>query len=399
MKLLIYVFLIFNSSFIISNAQGRDSVKVFQKDSLLRTVGPLAYLNFGLGQDRLGGAKMGYIDSLVLLRAVAQNKEQYKVRLTNTLSAWIPKSSIKRDSTTKIPAQYLTSNWRVWGDERQDYVAIGLPERLPYMSWQEINPSKIIIDIFGATSNTNWITQLESATDIQSVDYEQIADEHIRVIIQLKHQQHWGYAIYYQGRRLVIEVRHQPENLKLKHLTIAIDAGHGGTNLGACGLRTNLCEKELNLMIAQKLKAELEDRGATVIMTRTKDTLFNNSDRILWLRQQKPDILVSIHNNASADTVKIKGTSTYYKHLGFRPLSQKILKRLLELGLDEYGNIGRFNFALNSPTEYVNVLVEGAFLSQPQDEAKLIQPAFQQQMAEKITKGIEDWLKAIRKSE
>jgi N-acetylmuramoyl-L-alanine amidase len=214
----------------------------------------------------------------------------------------------------------------------------------------------------------------------------------------LKHAQHWGYTIQYQGRRLVISVKHQPEKLKLKYLTVAIDAGHGGTNLGACGLRSKLCESVLNLAIAQKLKAELEAKGATVIMTRDRDTLIGNNDRILNLRKSKPDLLISIHNNSAADSVKVKGTSTYYKHLGFRPLSQAVLKRVLELGVDEYGNVGRFNFALNSPTDYPNVLVEGLFLSQPDDEAKIIDPDFQQDLIQKIRKGVEDWLKVIRKS-
>ena len=394
-----YFLLLFQFSFCSIHGQNRDTISVFKKDSLFRTKGALAYLNFGLGEDRLGGAKMGYVDSLVLLRATGKYKEQYQIKLTPTLSAWIPAQLVKKDSTSKVPVQYLTSNWRVWGDDKNDYVSIPLPEKLPYQSWQEVNPAKLVIDVFGATTNTNWITQLVTAIEIENVDYQQVGNEQLRITIQLKHQNHWGYAIGYQGRRLVISIKHQPEKLKLKYLTVAIDAGHGGTNLGACGLRTSLCEKVLNLLIAQKLKAELEDRGATVIMTREKDTLLNNSDRILWLRQQKPDILVSIHNNASADTVKIKGTSTYYKHLGFRPLSQSVLKRMLELGLDEYGNIGRFNFALNSPTEYVNVLIEGAFLSHPEDEAKLNQPQFQQLMAEKIVKGIKDWLKMIRKAE
>jgi N-acetylmuramoyl-L-alanine amidase len=107
---------------------------------------------------------------------------------------------------------------------------------------------------------------------------------------------------------------------------------------------------------------------------------------------------VSIHNNAAADTVKVRGTSTYYKHLGYRPLSQAILKRLLQLGVEEYGNIGRFNFTLNAPSEYPNVLVEGLFLSHPTDEALLLDDAFRQKMAKQIGRGIKDWLKATRRA-
>lgn len=382
------------------HAQKRDTISVFRKDTLIyvRTKGAMAYLNYGLGEDRLGGAKMGYVDSLVLLRVTGKYKDQYRVRLTDGLSAWIPQNLTQRDTLVKPPVQYLTTSWRTWGDDRFDYLSIPLPERLPYRSWQEVNPSKIVVDIFGATANTNWITQLRTTSEIKNVDYEQVADEQFRVSIQLNHSQHWGYAVGYEGRRLVIRVKHQPKKLKLKYLTVAIDAGHGGSNLGAQGVRSKVLEKELNLSIALHLQNELKRKGVNVIMTRSTDTLFNNTDRVLNLRKQKPDLLISIHNNAAGDTTKTRGTSTYYKHLGYRPLSQAILERLLDMGLAEYGNVGRFNFALNSPIEYPNVLVEGAFMSHPADEALLLQDNFRKTMAQQIRKGIEDWLKQVKKS-
>lgn len=379
----------------------RDTIFNFPPDSsvFIRTKGPMPYLNYGLGEDRLGGAKMGTIDSLVLLKVTGQFKNLYRVRLTPHLSAWIPQNLTKRDTLVKLPLQYLTGSWKVWGDTHFDYVSIPLPDRLAYRSWQEVNPSKIVVDIFGATTNTNWITQLRSVKEIKSVDYEQVADEQLRITIWLRHSQHWGYRIGYEGRRFVVAVRHQPEKLKLKTLTIAIDAGHGGTNLGARGLRSKQWEKDLNLSIALHLQRELERKGVKVLMSRVSDTLFNNNDRVLRFRTQKPDLLVSIHNNAAGDTTKTRGTSTYYKHLGYRSLSQTILKRLLDMELAEYGNVGRFNFALNSPTEYPNVLVEGAFMSHPADEALLINDDFRKKMAKQIRKGIEDWLKKIRKGQ
>jgi N-acetylmuramoyl-L-alanine amidase len=363
----------------------------------VRTQGPLAYLNYGTGEDRLGGAKMSYLDSLVLLKVIGKHKDLYRVRLTNGLSAWIPQNLTRSDTNVRPPYQYLTTSWRVYGDDRYDYVSIPLPERLPYRSWQEINPSRIVIDIFGATANSNWLTQLRSAQEIAHVDYEQVADEQFRVTIHLRHAQHWGYGIGYEGRRLVIRVVRQPASLRLRDLTVAIDAGHGGSNLGARGLRSKVLEKDLNLSIVQYLRQELESKGARVILTRTKDTLVGNNDRLLSLRALRPDLLISIHNNAAGDTLRVRGTSTYYKHLGFRPLSLAILTRLLDLSLVEYGNVGRFNFTLNAPTEYPNVLVEGLFMSHPADEALLLQADFQKQMARQIRRGVEDWLKTVRK--
>jgi len=381
-------------------AQTRDTITVFSPDSAIfvRTKGNLTYLNYGLGDDRLGGAKLGFLDSLVLLRATGAYKDLYRVRLTANLTAWIAKGQTQRDSITRPPVQYLTGSWRTWGEAPFDYLSIQLPERLPYQMRQEVNPSRVVIDLFGATANTNWITQMQSSEEIQLVDYEQVADEQLRLTIYLKHHQHWGSAVYYQGKRLVLKVKQQPKKLKLKYLTVAIDAGHGGSNLGARGLRSQQLEKDFNLSIAQHLRRYLEKKGATVIMTRSQDTLVGNNDRLLKLRPAPPDLLVSIHNNAAADTVKVRGTSTYYKHLVYRPLSQAILKRLLNLGLTEYGNIGRFNFTLNAPTDYPNVLVEGLFLSHPADEALILEDNFRRKMAKKISQGIRDWLNATKRA-
>jgi len=129
-------------------------------------------------------------------------------------------------------------------------------------------------------------------------------------------------------------------------------------------------------------------------MTRTNDTSFDNKDRILWLQEQNPDFLISLHLNSSAKE-EINGVSTYYKHIGYRPLTQAILNRMLELKLTEFGNIGHFNFALNAPTDFPNCLVEIAFLSNEEDEKKIVKPAFHIQVAQKIQLGITDWLKSL----
>ena len=130
-------------------------------------------------------------------------------------------------------------------------------------------------------------------------------------------------------------------------------------------------------------------------MTRDSDTTFDNKDRILFLQQQQPDLLISLHFNSSANQ-QVRGVSTYYKHIGFRPLTQFVLTRMLELNLNEFGNIGHFNFALNAPTDFPNCLVEIAFLSNEEDERRIVNPAFKTSVAQKIYTGINDWLKSLK---
>ena len=138
----------------------------------------------------------------------------------------------------------------------------------------------------------------------------------------------------------------------------------------------------------------MQQKRVRVIMTRINDTTLSMYERINFLRQLNPDLLISIHLNSS-DRDTIQGVSTYYRYIGFRPLSVAILQSLLETGLHEFGNVGSFNFALNGPTDYPNCLVEVAFLSNKDDEKKILNGAFRVLVAQKIVEGIENFLKDL----
>ncbi|WP_181304748.1 N-acetylmuramoyl-L-alanine amidase [Rufibacter sp. XAAS-G3-1] len=361
------------------------------------TQGKMPYMNYGLGEDRLGGAKMGFLDSLVRVQIIGKSGRDYKIKLSNTLNAYMPVQQVQLEGPTAYPGESLTSSWSVTGDDangKYDYVRVAVGQRLPYTSYLDVNPSRIIVDIYGAVSNTNWMTLHRTLREVKNVQYQQVASDVYRMIIDLKHPQAWGYSVGYQGTSLVVKIKRQPEKLKLKHLTIAVDAGHGGTSTGATG-KTGIPEKEITLKIAKLLQQELQRKGATVLMTREADVTFDTMERVRMLKKAQPDILVSVHVNSSGRP-EVQGTSTYYRHLAFRPLSQALYEEVLELDLKEFGNIGGFNFALNAPTEYPNALVETAFASNPEDEQRLINPQFQEDMAQQIRKGLERFLKETR---
>jgi N-acetylmuramoyl-L-alanine amidase len=362
-----------------------------------KTTGPLAHLTYGLGEDRLGGAKMTYLDTNVVVRVVDSIGDVYKIQLSQYHVAYAPKITIKRNDSLRPKPYYLSESWRVYGDELYDYVKINLTEKLPYKSIQQLNPSRVVVDIFGATSNSNWITQLKSVQEIKNVYYEQVEDDVLRVTIELKHKQHWGHHITYDtvGKRLVIRIKRQPV-LNIARLKIAIDAGHGGTNGGTDGNVSGVSEKSLTLLYAKTLKETLKEAGVkSVFITRTKDTTLSMAERSAMLLEYDPSILISIHfNSSNSDTMS--GTSTYYRYIGFRSLSTAILDQLLGLGLKEYGNVGGFNFGMNGPTEYPNTLVEVGFLSNRKEEQRLLDPNFRKRVTQRITKGIKDWLLSLK---
>ncbi len=364
-----------------------------------KTIGERPYLNYGLGTNRLGGAKLSFLEEGIKLIITGKVGNQYRVKLTESLNAWIPVEQVELLPPGTFLPLTLTESWNVYGDKKYDYVVINLNEKIPYSTRQTVNPTKIIIDLYGAVANTNWITQHLNTNEIKNVYYEQVESGLFRITIEPKHKQIWGYKIGYKNKSLIIRLKRTPKKFAISNFKFVIDAGHGGTNKGALGA-TGVKEKEVTLSIAKKLKLLLEKNGAKVTLTRSGDVYSKNSERLEKVLKSGADFLISIHANSvgiSTDPVRASGTSTYYKHICFRPLSQSIYKRMLELGLKQFGNIGSFNFTLNSPTEIPNVLVETAFLSNPLDEMKLTNKTFQKKIAEKIVRGVKDFLNSVRK--
>lgn len=360
-----------------------------------RSTGKLPQLSYSLGYDRLGSAMMGYIDTDVLLKITDSVGAHYKVQLSNQHSVFIAKDNVRPDRKTNLfKKNFLLNNWLVsGGDDGYDTLKLFVDEKLPYKSRMEINPSKIILTLYGVQSNTNFIMQhIATLKEIENVDFDQVEDDVVEITIYLKHTQHWGYTIFYQDDALLVLVKQAPEKTALGNFKIAIDAGHGGNNPGSKGNYLGIHEKDYTLIFAKKLAQVLVDSGAQVVMTRIADASFDNTDRVLFLQQQKPDLLISLHLN-SADNRAAQGTGTFYKYLGFRNLSTYILQNINALTQrSEYGNIGNFNFILNAPTDFPNTLVEIAFLSNKTEERKITESGFQDNVVAGIVKGIREFI-------
>jgi len=219
----------------------------------------------------------------------------------------------------------------------------------------------------------------------------------LKVEISFKTGQLWGYDYYSEKDALVLKLRNPPViNPKnpLLGLIIAIDPGHGGDEKGAVG-PTNIPEKDINLTISKFLKQELENFGAKVIMTRAEDVFTDLYERPETAKQNNAVILLSIHNNslpAGKDPYTEHGTSTYYYHLQSADLAASIKDRLIkDLNLNDLGVFKR-SFVLTRPFEQLSVLIEVAFMINPDEYTCLLNPEFQKQSASAIRKGIEEFL-------
>lgn len=388
----------YNDKAVAEPAVAKDDATHYIPAPFYVTTLPGAYLQYGNGDDRLGGSKMGFVDKDITLQVIGTKGSLYCVRLAKDRVAYIPKEYTA--PTSSVTRTVNTGSWSITGEGDRDRLTIALPERLPYQYMTSQDPCEITVDIFGATDNSNWVTQ--RTLDLGMIDftqYRQVSEDVYRVIIRLKKEYNWGFSVGYgdKGSVLAIDVRHQPRTLSLKGMTIGLDAGHGGEYPGAIS-PSGLKEKDMNLDIVRRIETLLEKRGARVVLTRDGDTGPSMGERKRIWRDNNVDLAISVHNNSGGSPLSSPGTAVLYKHDFDRPLALCLTRRMVQTGLPLFGLVGNFNFSLNGPTECPNALIEGMFMSSLEEEEKLASPEFRQLVAEKIVAGIEDYLQEVKKA-
>jgi N-acetylmuramoyl-L-alanine amidase len=170
--------------------------------------------------------------------------------------------------------------------------------------------------------------------------------------------------------------------------TVVIDAGHGGADPGGiAGQRYP--EKPYTLDTAIRLRAILERDGLRTVMTRTNDTFISLPERVRIADTQHNAIFVSIHFNSSPNSSGY-GLETYYYAANARPLADRIQARILStLPTQNRGVKSRGYYVLRKPS-IPAVLVEGGFLTNPDDARKILTPDFRQKLALSIAQAIMD---------
>lgn len=178
---------------------------------------------------------------------------------------------------------------------------------------------------------------------------------------------------------------------------IALDPGHGGSDPGAVG-PTEVEEKNITLAVSIKLRDLLTAAGCAVVMTRETDTDVSYPDspagvelqaRVAVANNAGADVFISLHCNAAASP-QAHGTETWYYHDG-EPLAQVLTVCLADTGLANRG-AKQGSFYVLKYTLMPAVLVEMAFITNPEEETKLADPAFQACVAAAIKQGLLSWL-------
>ena len=190
--------------------------------------------------------------------------------------------------------------------------------------------------------------------------------------------------------------------------TFLIDPGHGGTFPGR--VNDSVLEKNINLEIALKLDALLEETGAQVVMTRRADTdlipqeakeekllLQQRADlaqRITMGQQSKADYFLSIHCNSIPDE-KWSGAQVFYNPED--PQSEKLAQAIQQMLIAQLGDHDREALPREDTYLFRNatmptVIIECGFLSNKEEAANLQDSAYQQQLAWAIYLGLNNYL-------
>lgn len=220
-----------------------------------------------------------------------------------------------------------------------------------------------------------------------------------------------------------------------RDVVVAIDAGHGGDDPGASG-STGTQEKDITLNIARRLAGVIDQqKGMRAVLIRDGDYYIPLRDRMQKAREQKADLFVSIHADSYRDP-RINGSSVYVLSphgasseaarwladqenasdlVGGVTLDDKdaqLKSVLLDLSqtaaieasvnvagnvltqLDEVGNVRhqqvqRAGFVVLKSPDIPSILVETAYITNPQEEKKLRKATHQQALAQAIAAGVQ----------
>lgn len=182
---------------------------------------------------------------------------------------------------------------------------------------------------------------------------------------------------------------------RLDGVVIVLDPGHGGkTDPGAVGSNDTNTESVLNIFLAKKLQRELENIGATVVMTHTSNTLMTLAERNALTNKIKPDIFISIHRNGSSAT-SAEGYSNFYFQPYSKPLAQAVYNRTVEAFYQKRGH-NYYPFYVTRVSCCPAILTENGFMTNALDFARIQTDAHNEMNAYMTVQGIVDYFVSIQ---
>ncbi len=184
-----------------------------------------------------------------------------------------------------------------------------------------------------------------------------------------------------------------------KEVVIMIDPGHGGKDQGAHSKQPKYEEKEFTLQTSFFLKRYLQDMGYRAFVTRGDDTFIPLKVRSSFANANDVNLFISMHYNA-AKSKEAHGVEVFYYNSEADPARSKRSKKLAEFTLSKVveqtsarsRGVKHGNLAVLRQTKMPAILVEGGFLTNDKERARIQDKSYQQQIAWSIAQGVKQYL-------
>jgi N-acetylmuramoyl-L-alanine amidase len=342
---------------------------------------------------------------------------------------------------------------RVWAGPEGTRIVLDLSASASHSLAVLHSPERVVLDISGAKLAKGALPASAGGGAIRRVRMTQRAHD-LRVVLELARpiqaKSFLSRPNHRYGYRLVVDLNGSPESdrpVRAAHappdardLIIAIDAGHGGEDPGAIG-KNGTREKDVVLAIARQLSAKINaENGMRAVLTRDGDYFVPLRDRMRRARAQQADLFVSVHADSIVDR-SVDGSSVYIlsqhgasneasRWLADREnasdliggvslddksdvlasvlldLSQsvamnashvaaeRVLHQLSQAGEVRKPQVQQAGFMVLKSPDIPSMLVETAYISNPQEEQRLRTSLHQAKLAAAIHRGVHDYFYA-----
>lgn len=289
----------------------------------------------------------------------------YRVFLSKDKNGWIAKKDVKKSEEKVVKPDFITVGSKTY--KNASVHTIEFTEKIPY-------------------------TIEETKDSIFFKVYNPLFSEDSVYTITAKKPEKYTYQTISSNGVYVFKVCALPcPESALDGVNIFIDAGHGGNELGAIGCLGDY-EKNINLMIAAELREILCLMGANVYMSREDDSFVSLEDRVKMAKECCADIFISIHLNSipdiKMDIHKNRGTSVYYYNPNSKALAESVIHSLTKGIKTRNDRVRTASLAVIRPADYVGILVEAAYMTNPLDSVLYTNEKFPAEAAKAIAEGV-----------
>jgi len=314
-------------------------------------------------------------------------------------------------------------------------------------------PERVVLDLRNTNMTHGMVDRVGANSLIRRIRSGVRNSNDLRVVFDLQHEvKPRSFVLGPSGKsgyRLVLDLHNDravstvakktaPKKKVLRDVVIAIDAGHGGKDPGALG-KKGTKEKTVTLAMAKRLEKIINrQKGMKAVLTRKNDSFMRLRQRIHKAREHNADMMISLHadsfpdprargssiyalsvDGATSETAKLLAEKENAADLLFGDvnlaLEDEMIKEVLfdlsltgtirsslDIGdeiLSQIKSVNRVHkkqvqqagFAVLKAPNIPSVLLETAFISNPREEKQLMSPAYQNKVANAVSKGVANY--------